>query len=373
MSTIDDFSRLVSGIYAAVMTPDQWNVTLADIGRAFDGSRAALVIADGNTRIHTHADLPADTAQSYAEHYARLDHVLAAVETGPLGAVRTGAELMWPHQNCEFQADWARPNGFVDGMFIRLTGAPSTMSLAVAASKRSDRFDTAERVALMLCLVPHLQQALRTQDRLEDLSHQGNGLVEASEAVIHGIVIVRPGGRVVYTNSAADRILHSDDGLQIRGGILEAAMLRTDLLLQRSIGRAFTPDSFEICGGSLFCVRPSGRRPFVIHVLPIDQTTFASPQSGRAIIVIVDPEQHPEPPAALLRRLYGLTKSEAQIALFVTRGEGLKPIADELSLSVTTVKTHLRHVFDKTGTHRQAELVRLLLTIDPVSRQAGHR
>jgi DNA-binding CsgD family transcriptional regulator len=52
----------------------------------------------------------------------------------------------------------------------------------------------------------------------------------------------------------------------------------------------------------------------------------------------------------------------------VTRGEGLKPIADELSLSLATVKTHLRHVFDKTGTHRQAELVRLLLTIDPVSR-----
>ena len=129
MATIDEFSRLVSGIYAAVMTPEQWNVTLADIGRAFDGSRAALVITDGNTRMHTHADLPADTAQSYAEHYARLDYVLAEVETGPLGAVRTGAELMWPHQECEFQADWARPNGFVDGLFIRLTGAPSTMSL----------------------------------------------------------------------------------------------------------------------------------------------------------------------------------------------------------------------------------------------------
>jgi hypothetical protein len=33
MATIDDFSRLVSGIYSAAMTPEQWDVTMADIGR----------------------------------------------------------------------------------------------------------------------------------------------------------------------------------------------------------------------------------------------------------------------------------------------------------------------------------------------------
>jgi DNA-binding CsgD family transcriptional regulator len=44
----------------------------------------------------------------------------------------------------------------------------------------------------------------------------------------------------------------------------------------------------------------------------------------------------------------------------------LNPIAEELSVSVTTVKTHLRHVFEKTGTHRQAELVRLVLSLVPL-------
>jgi DNA-binding CsgD family transcriptional regulator len=69
--------------------------------------------------------------------------------------------------------------------------------------------------------------------------------------------------------------------------------------------------------------------------------------------------------AELLRRVYGLTNAEAAVALHIADGQGIKPIADELSLSTATVKTHLQRVFLKTGTHRQAELVRLLLEIAP--------
>jgi DNA-binding CsgD family transcriptional regulator len=47
------------------------------------------------------------------------------------------------------------------------------------------------------------------------------------------------------------------------------------------------------------------------------------------------------------------------------RGADLKQVSGELSVSVTTVRTHLQHVFDKTGTHRQAELIRTLLAISP--------
>ena len=51
------------------------------------------------------------------------------------------------------------------------------------------------------------------------------------------------------------------------------------------------------------------------------------------------------------------------------RDDGLKPISEELSLSMATIKTHLQHIFAKTDTHRQAELVRLFLTIVPQQRR----
>lgn len=67
----------------------------------------------------------------------------------------------------------------------------------------------------------------------------------------------------------------------------------------------------------------------------------------------------------MLRKLFGLTNGESDVALRVARGQGLAPISEDLSVSVATVKTHLQHVFDKTDTHRQAELVRLLTALLP--------
>lgn len=367
MSAVDEFSQLIGGIYSAVLAPEQWEASMAAVALAFEAHTASLVVSDSGSRTLTHAQIPPAAAQAYAAHFDRLDHVLCAVETGPVGSVRTGAELMWPYQHCEFQIDWARPNGLHDGLFMRLTSGPAVTSLAIANVKQSERFDCPDHLALINRLSPHLQQALRMQGRLDDLDHRSGDLMEASEAVSHGIVIVER-RRPVYVNSAAQRILRSHDGLRIANGHVKAEAAYPDAQLECSITRASNLDNRDIWGGSFLCARPSGRRPYIVHVLPIEPNSVAAPQRGRAMVVIVDPERQPEPPAMLLRRLYGLTNSEAQIALMVMRGKGLTPIADELSVSLTTVKTHLQHVFDKTGTHRQAELVRLLITLDPLHR-----
>ncbi|GCE44914.1 two component system response regulator [Rhodococcus wratislaviensis] len=102
------------------------------------------------------------------------------------------------------------------------------------------------------------------------------------------------------------------------------------------------------------------------NVVPLGrEATGLVTSEATALVLIIDPGREPEPDAAALRRLYGLTNTEAEVALRVLRCEGLHPVADELSVSLTTIRTHLQHVFDKTETHRQAELVRLLLAISP--------
>lgn len=367
MSAIDEFSQLISGIYSAVLAPEQWDSSMVAIARAFEAHTASLVFSESGSHTLMHAKMPLAAAKAYATHYERLDHVLRAVETGPLGVVRTGAELMWPYQNCEFQIDWARPHGLHDGLFVRLTSGPSVVSLAIAKVKGPDRFDSPEHVDLINLLTPHLQQALRMQSHLDDLDHRSGDLAGASEAVSHGIVIVEK-RRSVYANVAAERILRANDGLRIDNGCIRAEAPHVDAQLEHSIARASDLDSSDPWDGSFLCTRTSGRRSYIVHVTPIDPNSVAAPTSGRVMVIIVDPERQPVPPAMLLRRLYGLTRSEAEVALLVMRGEGLSPIAEELSVSLTTVKTHLRHVFEKTGIHRQAELVRLLVTLDPAHR-----
>ncbi|CAJ1500619.1 helix-turn-helix transcriptional regulator [[Mycobacterium] kokjensenii] len=370
MNTIDEFSQLISCIYSAVLVPEQWDAVMTAIARCFQAHTASLVLSDSGSRTLLHAQMQPAAAQAYSAHYERLDHVLHAVETGPVGVIRSGAELMWPYQNCEFQIDWARPNGLQDGLFVRLTSGTPMTSLAIASVRQSDRFDRPDYVALITRLTPHLQQALRTRDSLSQLDRRAHDLTEACGSVSHGIVIV-DGRRPVFANTTAERVLCDNDGLRVEHGHLTAQSSRADAELGRSIARLADPVGATVWGGSFLCPRPSGRRPYIVHVLPVDPSAVVAPRGGRAMLVIVDPEQRPEPAAALLKRLYGLTKSEAQVAVMVLRGEGLTPIAEELTVSLTTVKTHLQHIYAKTGTHRQAELVRLLFMLDPLHRPDG--
>jgi DNA-binding CsgD family transcriptional regulator len=146
--------------------------------------------------------------------------------------------------------------------------------------------------------------------------------------------------------------------VHIRAGRIAASGPPAERKLYRALHLALTDDGSDVRSGHSFtCERPSGKRPYVIHVLPLHRAaTDETLRQATALVLIIDPEHEPEPAAALLRRLYGLTCTEAEVALRVARGTSLKQIAEELSVTFTTARTHLQHIFDKTDTHRQAEL-----------------
>jgi DNA-binding CsgD family transcriptional regulator len=234
----------------------------------------------------------------------------------------------------------------------------------VAAAKGSKPFDSAERVKFMGALVPHLQQALRTQNHLAELDSRTRDITAVIDVMRHGIVIIDSGRRIAQMNSAAERILMAGEGLYVHSGQLEALPTATNKQLQSSITRACEESRNGAReGDQLACSRPTGKRPYVIHIVPLARSE--DPSAGRALVIIIDAEQETEPPKMLLRRVFGLTNAEADVALRVMRGDGLKPISADLALTMATIKTHLQHIFDKTDTHRQAELVRLLLAIIP--------
>jgi DNA-binding CsgD family transcriptional regulator len=67
----------------------------------------------------------------------------------------------------------------------------------------------------------------------------------------------------------------------------------------------------------------------------------------------------PSPPEAVCRA-FQLTPAELRVLFAIIEVGGAPEVAQVLGISETTVKWHLRHLFDKTGTHRQAELVKLV-------------
>jgi DNA-binding CsgD family transcriptional regulator/PAS domain-containing protein len=366
MVTVDEFSRLVSGIYSSAIDPDNWVVALAAVCRAVDATGGGLLIAEGTTRRVMNANVPLEAMEPYGEYYRHIDYVLAAVETGAVGLVRSGSELVALKAGSEFDADWMRPNQIDDGLFVRLTDGAMPTCFLVAAPKRSEAFDTPKRVELVNALIPHLQQALRTRSELTALGRRIADLTGALNAVRHGIITVGSDGLVTNLNAAAERILRADDGIQMRSAHIAATGMYANRKLQCALHAALAAGGGVIRSGRSFvCERPSGKRPYVVHVLPLHLSVDEIASEATALVLIIDPDQGAEPAGAQVRRLYGLTVGEAEVAVRLTAGASLGEIANELSVSYQTVRTHLQHIFYKTDTHRQAELVRLLLTAGP--------
>jgi DNA-binding CsgD family transcriptional regulator len=88
----------------------------------------------------------------------------------------------------------------------------------------------------------------------------------------------------------------------------------------------------------------------------------------RDLRFITEPEQTALVRNEWLRHDIGLTPAEVRFTREILKGDGLQAAADRLGISVTTARTHLAHVFGKTGARRQAELVRLILQNQPAIR-----
>lgn len=360
--TVEQFSQLVVGVYEAALTPSSWPTALDNISHAVGATGCGLVVAGPDSRTPQCATLPAEAVDSYRAHYRDVDYVLADVESGPVGVVRSGPEVIDPMADAEFDADWMRPNDVQDGLFVRLTDTWPT-SFLIAAPRRSRPFATPERLHVVTALVPHLQQALRAQHQIAGSAHWAHDLCDVINTSTDGMVIVDAEGRVLYVNSAATAILSGGDGITVHNNHLHAQHPATNNVLARCVASAAAADEEAVPrGDTLRCPRTSGARAYLLHVLPLNiERKGASP--GRVLITVIDADREARPDKAVLQRLYGLTGAEANVAVEMLTGQGLPAVADKMFLSVTTVRTHLQRVYDKTDTHRQAELVRLLVSL----------
>ena len=96
-------------------------------------------------------------------------------------------------------------------------------------------------------------------------------------------------------------------------------------------------------------------------VTPVARGRWPVRGVAAAGVLVSDPEDLPPPPAETFRRLWGLTAAEAALACQLAAGRSLEEAAQALAVRTPTARTQLSRIFAKTGTRRQAELMRLLV------------
>ena len=72
--------------------------------------------------------------------------------------------------------------------------------------------------------------------------------------------------------------------------------------------------------------------------------------------------------ATRLQMLYGLSPAEVRVAIGIADGYSATELADHLSVSAATVRSQLRHVFEKTQINKATQLARLIASLPPLSR-----
>ena len=102
---------------------------------------------------------------------------------------------------------------------------------------------------------------------------------------------------------------------------------------------------------------------YLAHLLPL--TSGARRKAGAgytAAAAVFVRKAQVETPAApeVIAKHYGLTPSELRVLLAVFESGGVSDIAETLGISQSTAKTHLGRLFEKTGTKRQSDLVKVV-------------
>ena len=213
-------------------------------------------------------------------------------------------------------------------------------------------------------IVPHLRRAVLVGRVIDLNTATAARFADALDGLTAGMFLVAATGTIVHANTSGHVMLASGDVLRAVDGRLVASDPDSDQALQEVLAAAAKGDSaVGIRGISQSLVARPGSERYVAHVMPL--TSGARRQAARyyaaAAVLFVHKValQMPSAPEVIAKS-YKLTPTELRVLLAIVQVGGVPETAEALGISENTVKTHLRHLFDKTGTGRQADLVKLV-------------
>jgi DNA-binding CsgD family transcriptional regulator len=191
-----------------------------------------------------------------------------------------------------------------------------------------------------------------------DLQISNNKLLEAALNVLAaGVVLTTRDAQVVYMNAAARQQVRTGRALRL----VNSRFAPTDPAAARAFASALSRVLDEGEAQTLACPDRDGAG--VLATISPLETESGDEQplaAAAAAIFIQDPAVTLPFPGEAFATLYGLTRAELRVVLAMKPWLTLHQVADVLGISLDTVKTHLQHIFEKTYTKRQADVMALM-------------
>ncbi|HEX2544725.1 MAG TPA: helix-turn-helix transcriptional regulator [Ramlibacter sp.] len=346
----------VDHLYTCATEDDQWDTALGAIAQVFDAPRVSVLrTSPGVDRIYEIKALNFDAeAQAlYNHYYWQLDPTLDVSRQSTAGAWVDCSPLLDPRTtgHREYVFDYALSHGlrYVAGGMVHLDEQSRIVfGLQRPADARPFADDTK---VLFDRLRPHLRRACQISHELQSARRRAALSTAVLDGLAQAAYVVSGDGSLLFANTAGLRQLrlavpfrHGRGKLQL--GAQNTARFEAALAAATSARKRAATDLAESVNGERW----------VLRVLPMASDPACA-------LVYVAPTARCTTPAAVLQRLFSLTKAEAEIAFHVADGLTVKEIAFERQVSELTVRAQVRSLLAKTGAQRLSALTALMQSI----------
>jgi DNA-binding CsgD family transcriptional regulator len=367
MISVDAFSELLGVLYSAPLHPERWERFLDLLCEHTQSRSSFLICADSRQSLSVQAQggvhqTPVAVADYAAMGSARDPFMLPLIRSAKLGVM--DCEEMVPRAALE-ASDMYRyvhhPRGYRYPGLVALTCTIRRIEVLSFWRTEEMGYLDPDSVRLLQLLLPHLQSAMEIRQALGAAEIRATGAEAMTDASTTPTFLLSDLGEVLHANAATRQLLLEKDGLVVKQGILCAmkSTMRVPFLelLRGTKNSSGTVAEFRIAK-PLALERPSGRRPLQL---------LASPVPGREVACTLLLATDPEKPVILrddvLQEHYRFTEAETEVANGMLTGYSLEEIAALRKVRVGTVRDQVKSMLAKTGTGKQAEMIKLMLTL----------
>lgn len=360
---LDDFSQAISGIYDASMEVERWRDVLALIARMFGGRGAQINVGTpenfvflktwGWTDEELERFLPAYIAMSPVD--PRGGMIASQFKAVHCRQFVTDEAL----HTSEFYRKVLEPVDVEYSMAFTIPVDPKMLCLlGVMRGRDSVPFTTSDCEEFGR-FVPHIGRAVTMHGAFQHYRNELDAVRMLLDDVPLGMMVI-DNEELKVANCAARTLLDEGDVMCVRNGRLQGATRRSDAELRDAVDEALCGHGRAI-GVTLPIDHEEPVRAVVRRLHPASAGMLGT-QSGSVALYVTDPRKPVETPEEILQWLFGLSAREATVLRLLVDGKDLRTVAKRLRIHIETVRSHVKHIMETTGTSRQAELIRMVLS-----------
>lgn len=356
--------RTIDAIYDAAASPSLWPTALERVASLFHSGFVDIFTRSQDRTSFSglaHGLDRADYDDNFLGFWFRRNVWGLTAPVRVAGEVVSTRRLVDPAElrRSDIYNDYLDPRGLHEGLRVSLrVDDDEIQDVSILRPWSRGPFGPDEE-ALGRLLLPHLQRAAAITRRLREADFRldtGQGGPEAGRLAA---VAVDGAGAPIWTNGAAERMLADGAVIGVVAGRLRSASPACSLALRDAVARAVGKTGAARLGASL-PILVAGREVASAAVVPVSNPADWTTARPPAAVVFVRLPPAPSASRARLRAVFHLTAAEADLAQALMEGRSLREIAAARGRSINTLRNHLARLMEKTGTRKQADLLRLL-------------